>query len=66
MLQKLSEHRDFGNSLSDMSRDRLVCCMRLQYLMLAEAALLTFDKALGLAQAMEAAEHNLKEMQKRK
>ena len=64
-LRKLSERCDFGASLFDMLRDRLVCCIndhRLQSRMLAEAAPLTFDKALGLAQAMEAAEHNVKEM----
>ena len=65
-LRKLSEHCEFGESLNDMLRDRLVCGIndqRIQRRLLAEAKL-TFTKAFELAQAMEAADRNAKDLEK--
>ena len=66
-LRKLSEHCDFGNSLENMLRDRLVCGIRdvrVQRRLLAEAGL-TFAncKAFGLAQTSELAEKNVQDLQ---
>ena len=64
-LRKLSEYCEFGNTLQDMLRDRLVCgCkdQRLQCKLLAEPEL-TFDKAFKIAKAMEAAEKEAKDLQ---
>lgn len=64
-LRKLSEYCEFGNTLEDMLRDRLVCgCKdhRLQCKLLAEADL-SFDKAFKIAKAMEAAEKEAKDLQ---
>ena len=65
-LRKLSEHCNFGTTLNDMLRDRLVCGIsdqRIQRRLLAEPTL-TFDKALELAQAAEAADRNARELDK--
>ena len=65
-LRKLTEHCAFGDTLNDMLRDRLVCGIndaRLQRRMLAETGL-TFDKALTLATALEAADKNAKDLVK--
>ena len=65
-LRKLSEHCNFGETLNDMLRDRLVCGIndqRLQRRLLSEPEL-TFAKALELAQAAEAAERNAKELER--
>ncbi|KAL5500663.1 hypothetical protein EMCRGX_G012257 [Ephydatia muelleri] len=54
-LRRLSEYCEFGNTLNDMLRDRLVCGIRdikLQRRLLAERGL-TFAKAFELAQAAE-------------
>ena len=59
-LRHLSQHCEFGDSLDDMLRDRLVCGINqasLQRRLLAEAEL-TFPKALEMAQAFESAEKN--------
>ena len=64
-LRKLSEYCEFGDTLQDMLRDRLVCgCrdQRLQCKLLAEPDL-TFDKAFKIAKAMEAAEKEAKDLQ---
>ena len=64
-LKKLSEHCDYGDSLNDMIRDRLVCGIndgRIQRRLLAEAEL-TYKKAFELAQAMETAERNAQDLQ---
>eukprot|EP00731_Ephydatia_muelleri_P037009 Em0376g4a len=64
-LRKLSEHCDFGNTLEDMLRDRLVCGIRdirVQRRLLAEPGL-TFTKAFGLAQSAELAEKNVQDLQ---
>ena len=58
-LRKLSEHCDFGETLQDMLRDRLVCGCKDQHLqckLLAEADL-KFDTAVKIAKAMETAGH---------
>ena len=59
-LKRLSEHCDFGVTLEDMIRDRLVCGVRspkFQQRLLAETEL-SFDRALKIASAMERAEKN--------
>ena len=64
-LRRLSEHCQYGDTLDDMLRDRLVCGIadsRLQRRLLAELDL-TFKKALELAQAQETAEEGSKQMQ---
>ena len=65
-LRKLSEYCQFGDTLSDMLRDRLVCGIndrKLQRRLLSEAAL-TYDRAFVLAQALEAADKSAKELEK--
>ena len=64
-LKKLSEYCEFGESLDEMIRDRLVCGIadeRWQRRMLSEPKL-DFKKAFELAQAMEAAERNVRDLQ---
>ena len=66
-LRKLSEYFEFGDTLQDMLRDRLVCgCkdQRLQCKLLAEPEL-TFDKAFKIVKAMEAAEKRDKRLARR-
>ena len=63
-LRRLSEHCGYGQSLDEMLRDRLVCGMaqvRTQQRLLAEVDL-TFEKAMKIAQAMELAERDAKEL----
>ena len=63
-LRKLSNDCDYGESLNEMLRDRLVCGVkdnRIQRRLLAEPEL-TFTRAMTIAQAMEAAEKNAKEL----
>ena len=65
-LRKLSEYCQFGDTLSDMLRDRLVCGIndqKTQRRLLAEATL-TYEKAFTLAQALEAADKSAKELEK--
>ncbi|XP_075335633.1 uncharacterized protein LOC142396605 [Odontesthes bonariensis] len=64
-LRALSEHCEFGDVLSDMVRDRLVCGINddsIQRPLLGEAKL-PFKKALEIAQAMETAAINTKSIQ---
>lgn len=64
-LKKLSEHCEFGASLDEMIRDRLVCGIgdeRSQRRLLAEPNL-DFKKAFQLAQSLEAADRNVKDLQ---
>ncbi len=64
-LKKLSEHCDFGTTLDDMLRDRLVSGIGAecwQRRLLAEPNL-DYEKAFRLVQAMEAAERNVKDLQ---
>ena len=65
-LRKLSQHCNYGTSLNDLLRDRLVCGIRngpLQRKLLAEKEL-TFKTALEMAQAWETAEASSKDLQK--
>ena len=64
-LRRLTEHCDFGATLNDMLRDRIVCGIRdasLQRRLLAEPEL-TFKKAFDLCQAAESAAKNARELQ---
>ena len=64
-LKKLSTECEYGDSLNEMIRDRLVCGVndrRIQRRLLAEPDL-TFKKAMEIAQAMEAADKNVQEIQ---
>ena len=64
-LRGLAQFCNFGESLETMLRDRLVCGINdesIQRRLLAEATL-TFKKALELAQGMEAAAKDVREMQ---
>ena len=64
-LRQLAEHCDYGTTLNDMLRDRLVCGvddLRIQRRLLAEPQL-TFDKAFEIAMASESAEKNVKDLQ---
>ena len=64
-LRHLSNHCNFGPSLQQMLRDRLVCGIedpKIQRRLLAEPDL-TFDKAFELALASESADKNAKDLQ---
>ena len=63
-LRRLATDCEFGDYLGEALRDRLVCGMRscsVQKRLLSEADL-TFKRALEIAQAMEAAESNVKSL----
>ena len=65
-LRKLAGHCQFGDSLSDMLRDRLVCVIndkRIQRRLLAEPDL-TFKRAFELAQGLEIADRNLLDLER--
>ena len=65
-LRRLSEHCQFADSLDTMLRDRLVCGIndeRMQRRLLAEPDL-TCKKAVQLAQAIESAEQNVRDLHK--
>lgn len=65
VLRKLAQDCNYGDKLSDMIRDRLVCGIgddRIQRRLLSEPDL-TFDKALKLAQAIETASKDVKDLQ---
>ena len=64
-LRSLAEFCNFKNTLEDMLRDRIVCGINngaIQKRLLAESTL-TYQKALELAQGLEAAAKNLRELQ---
>ena len=64
-LRELSEHCQFGDTLNDMLRDRLICGFNddcVQRLLLAKPPPLTFDKAFTIAQAHESAERSAKDL----
>ena len=64
-LRKLSEFCEFGQSLDDMLCDRPVCGLaeqRVQQRLLAERDL-TFDRAMKIAQAMEIAVRETRDLQ---
>ena len=63
-LKKLAEHCQFEGHLKEMLRDRFVCGIRNQKItqrLLSEADL-TFEKAVRVSQAMEAADKGSKEL----
>lgn len=63
-LKKLVEHCNFGDTLNQMLRDRLVCGVnneKWQQRVLAEEGL-TYDKALKMLLALEAAEREVKDL----
>lgn len=65
VLRKLAQDCNYGDKLSEMIRDRLVCGIgddRIQRRLLSEPDL-TFDKALKLAQAIETASKDVKDLQ---
>ena len=65
-LRHLTEHCEFGTTLDEMLRDRLVCGVRdirIQRRLLAEPKL-TLKRSLDLALAIEAAEKDVSEIQK--
>lgn len=67
-LRKLTRNCEFGGSLEDMLRDRLVCGVRnnkIQQKLLSEATL-TFAQAVSLSSATERAEQNLKDLHESK
>ena len=64
-LRQLSEHCEFGTTLEDMIRDRLVCGVAnssIQGRLLAEQSL-TLKQAHDLARAIETAEKNVRDLQ---
>ena len=64
-LRKLAEHCNFGDTLDEMLRDRLVCGIAnaaVQKRLLTEPEL-TFTKAVTIAQAVELAEKGSRELQ---
>ena len=57
-LRKLTEYREYGRSLNDMLRDRLVCGInheRAQQRLLSEGSILTLEKTLDIALSLESA-----------
>ena len=65
VLRKAAEHCNYGESLSEMLRDRLVCGITnsaVQKRLLAEKEL-TLEKAVSLAQSVEIAEKGSKDLQ---
>ena len=64
-LRAIAEHCNFGASLQIMLRDQIVCGINdkvVQRRLLSESAL-SFDKALSIAQGLETAAQNVKELQ---
>ena len=60
-LRRLTEFCDYGATLGNMLRDRLVCGIKhecIQQRLLAQGAALTLDTALDVAQSMESAIEN--------
>jgi hypothetical protein len=65
-IQKLSEHCDFGTTLNNSLRDRLVCGLaneHIQRKLLVEADL-TYDRAKAIALAAETATKDAEELRK--
>uniref|UniRef100_A0A8C5MWZ0 CCHC-type domain-containing protein n=1 Tax=Leptobrachium leishanense TaxID=445787 RepID=A0A8C5MWZ0_9ANUR len=64
-LKKLAQYCEYGPTLPQMLRDRLVCGVnddRMQRRLLSEVDL-TFEKALTMCLAMESADRNIKDLQ---
>lgn len=67
VLRELAQHCNYGDKLTEMLRDRLVCGIaddRIQRRLLVEPDL-TFDKALKLAQAIETANKDIRDLQQK-
>ncbi|XP_043917844.1 uncharacterized protein K02A2.6-like [Protopterus annectens] len=67
VLRELAQHCNYGDRLTEMLRDRLVCGIaddRIQRRLLAEPEL-SFEKALKLAQAIETANKDIRDLQPR-
>ena len=67
-LKKLAEHCSYGDTLNEMLRDCLVCGInddRIQLRLLGEPRL-TYQKAMELAQSMEAAGKNAQDLREPK
>ncbi len=65
ILRKLAHDCNYGEKLTEMLRDRLVCGInddRIQHRLLDETDL-TFEKALKIAQAMETAYKDVRHLQ---
>ena len=65
-LRSLAEYCNFGTTLNDMLRDRLVCGINADHIqrrLLSETSTLTYKKALELAQGLETAAKNVQELQ---
>ena len=65
-LRAIAKYCDYGDTLNMMLRDRLVCGINHQVIqrrLLAEKSL-TFDKALEISLAAEAADKDMKQIQK--
>ena len=65
-LRRLSEHCEFGDGLDDLLRDHLICgCNedRLQKNLLAKTPPPNFKVAIAMAQAMESADKDTKDLQ---
>ena len=65
-LRRLSEHCEFGDGLDDLLRDRLICgCNedRLQKNLLAKTPPPNFKVAIAMAQAIESADKDTKDLQ---
>ena len=65
VLREIAQHCEYGETLSDMLRDRLVCGVMHRGITnrLLNEKKLTYDKAMELAQAMESAEKDTKHLQ---
>ena len=64
-LRRIAQYCNFGDSLNDSLRDRLVCGLNednIQRRLLSEKVL-TFDKAMEIAVSMETAKKNVDELQ---
>lgn len=64
-LRKLAGKCEYGRTLNDMLRDRLVCGVNddnIQVKLLAERDTMTFENALELALAMESAKQNARDI----
>ena len=60
-LRRLAEHCNFGDTLEKMIRDQLISGINDEVKLLAEHEL-TYSAALRIAQGLETATKNLKEM----
>ena len=65
-LRQISEHCEFGNTLNDMLRDRIICGCNsdhLQRQLLAKSPAPSFEDTVTFVQAFESAQQNVKDLQ---